>query len=219
MTGTPIQVRGSWDDSYDFTDSPQNDLSEYFSLLNFANPNYLGTKNDFRKNYENAIIRGRDSLASDTTKAESEKKLKELGSLVMRFIIRRTNDLLSKYRTLLVLSLSIHADVWLAVPVKYEQVVFCRLSDFQLSLYRLFIISPEIKALLRGTESQPLKAINILKKLCNHPDLLDLPDDLKGSENLLPVDYAGAGAKKGRGSDRNPAVKTGWSGKFLVLER
>ncbi len=70
----------------------QNDLSEYFALLSFANPNYLGSKNDFRKNFENAIIRGRDSLASDAIKAESEKKLKELGSLVMKFIIRRTND-------------------------------------------------------------------------------------------------------------------------------
>jgi DNA repair and recombination RAD54-like protein len=107
--------------------------------------------------------------------------------------------------------------------VKYEHVVFCRLSDFQLSLYRLFITSPEIKALLRGTESQPLKAINILKKLCNHPDLLDLPGDLKGSENLLPPDYAGTrgggGRGGGRGSDRNPAVRSEWGGKFIVLER
>lgn len=76
----------------------QNDLSEYFSLLNFANPNYLGSKGDFRKNFENAIIRGRDADASDEVKAGCEKKLKELASLVMPFIIRRTNDLLSKYR-------------------------------------------------------------------------------------------------------------------------
>jgi hypothetical protein len=75
----------------------QNDLSEYFSLLSFANPNFLGSKNDFRKNFENLIIRGRDSEASNEVKAESEKKLKELGGLVTKFIIRRTNDLLSKY--------------------------------------------------------------------------------------------------------------------------
>ena len=35
------------------------------------------------------------------------------------------------------------------VPVKYEHVVFCRLSEFQLSLYELFMISPEIHHLLR----------------------------------------------------------------------
>lgn len=43
----------------------QNDLSEYFSLLNFANPNYLGSNNDLKKNFENHIIRGRDASASD----------------------------------------------------------------------------------------------------------------------------------------------------------
>ncbi|KAF7440715.1 DNA-dependent ATPase protein rad54 [Pleurotus ostreatus] len=185
LTGTPIQ----------------NDLSEYFSLLNFANPNFLGSKNDFRKNFENAIIRGRDSMASDEFKAASEQKLKELGGLVTKFIIRRTNDLLSKY-----------------LPVKYEHVVFCGLSDFQLSLYRLFISSPEIKALLRGTDSQPLKAINILKKLCNHPELLNLPNDLHGSESLIPEGFGGAGASS-RDKGRNQTVRCDWGGKFLVLER
>ncbi|KAI0797951.1 DNA repair protein, SNF2 family [Abortiporus biennis] len=185
LSGTPIQ----------------NDLSEYFSLLNFANPNFLGSKNDFRKNFENAIIRGRDADASDAVKADSEKKLKELGGMVSKFIIRRTNDLLSKY-----------------LPVKYEQVVFCHLSDFQLELYRLFIKSPEIQALLRGTDSQPLKAINILKKLCNHPELLDLPNDLRGSDHLIPEGFSGAGATA-REKGRNITVHTEWSGKFLVLER
>ncbi|KAG8967062.1 DNA-dependent ATPase protein rad54 [Tulasnella sp. 419] len=192
LSGTPIQ----------------NDLSEYFSLLNFANPDFLGSKNDFRKNFENAIIRGRDADASDAVKAESERKLKELGGLVTKFIIRRTNDLLSKY-----------------LPVKYEHVVFCGLSELQLSLYRLFISSPEIKKLLRGTGSQPLKAIGILKKLCNHPELLDLPGDLQGCEHLIPEGFVGANAASGSGQfasrDRNAgkAVNCEWSGKFMVLER
>jgi DNA repair and recombination RAD54-like protein len=104
------------------------------------------------------------------------------------------------------------------VPVKYEQVVFCRLSDFQLSLYRHFITSPEIKALLRGQDSQPLKAINILKKLCNHPELLNLPDDLKGSESLIPEGFGGAGANA-RDKGRNQTVRCDWGGKFMVLDR
>ena len=82
MTGTPIQ----------------NDLSEYFALLNFANPDYLGSKMDFKKNFESKILRGRDADATDKDKLESDAKLKELGGLVSKFIIRRTNDLLSKYR-------------------------------------------------------------------------------------------------------------------------
>lgn len=131
-----------------------------------------------------------------------------------RLIIRRTNDLLSKY-----------------LPVKYEQVVFCKPSKFQLELYRLFIASPEIKALLRGKDSQPLKAINMLKKLCNHPELLDLPGDLKGCDNLIPEGYvgikgvqSGAGGRgsSSRGGGRGAAMGSAhceWSGKFAVLER
>ena len=79
--------------------SAQNNLSEYFSLLNFANPNFLGSKADFRRNFELAIIRGRDADANDKDREKCETKLKELGALVSKFIIRRTNDLLSKYRT------------------------------------------------------------------------------------------------------------------------
>lgn len=82
LTGTPIQ----------------NDLSEYFALLNFANPEYLGSKGDFKKNFELKILRGRDADATEKDKLESDAKLKELGGLVNKFIIRRTNDLLSKYR-------------------------------------------------------------------------------------------------------------------------
>ena len=121
------------------------------------------------------------------------------------------------------------------VPVKYEQVVFCGLSEFQLALYRLFITSPEIKSLLRGTNSQPLKAINILKKLCNHPELLDLPNDLQGSEHLIPEGFCGAGQQQQGGGGRTGGrsgrgggggsgggggqVRCDWSGKFVVLER
>jgi DNA repair and recombination RAD54-like protein len=97
-------------------------------------------------------------------------------------------------------------------------VVFCGLSDFQLSLYRLFISSPEIKALLRGAQSQPLKAINILKKLCNHPELLNLPDNLKGCEHLIPEGFTGAGATS-KQKGKNQTVRCDWGGKFLVLER
>jgi DNA repair and recombination protein RAD54 and RAD54-like protein len=181
LSGTPIQ----------------NDLTEYYALLDFANPGYLGTKGDFRKKFELPILRGRDAAGSDADKQKGEQANAELGSLVKKFIIRRTNDILSKY-----------------LPVKYEHVVFCNLAPFQMDLYNHFIQSPDIKSLLRGKGSQPLKAIGILKKLCNHPDLLDLEKDLPGSQQYWPDDYV---PKEARGRDRD--VKSWHSGKFAVLER
>ena len=181
LSGTPIQ----------------NDLSEYFSLLNFANPSLLGTRMEFRKQYELPILRGRDAAGTEADQAKGNERLAELLALVNKFIIRRTNDILSKY-----------------LPVKYEHVVFCNLAPFQLDLYNHFIQSPEIKSLLRGKGSQPLKAIGMLKKLCNHPDLLNLPDDLPGCENYFPDDYV---PKDARGRDRD--VKSWYSGKMQVLDR
>ena len=181
LSGTPIQ----------------NDLSEYFSLLNFANPNLLGNRGDFRKKFEIPILRGRDAAGTDTDRQKGDERLAELLTLVNRFIIRRTNDILSKY-----------------LPVKYEHVVFCNVAPFQLDLYNFFIKSPDIKALLRGKSSQPLKAITLLKKLCNHPNLLNLPRDLPGSEEYYPEDYV---TPEARGRDRD--IKPWYSGKMQVLDR
>ena len=181
LSGTPIQ----------------NDLSEYFSLLNFANPSLLGTRMEFRKQYELPILRGRDAAGTEADQKKGNERLAELLALVNKFIIRRTNDILSKY-----------------LPVKYEHVVFCNLAPFQLDLYQHFIQSPDIKSLLRGKGSQPLKAIGMLKKLCNHPDLLNLPDDLPGCEQYFPDDYV---PKDARGRDRD--IKSWYSGKMQVLDR
>ena len=181
LSGTPIQ----------------NDLSEYFALLNFANPNYLGSRSDFRKRFEIPILRGRDAAGSDADRLKGDERLAELLGLANKFIIRRSNDLLSKY-----------------LPIKYEHVVFCDLAPFQKQLYNHFIQSPEIQSLLRGKGSQPLKAIGLLKKLCNHPDLLDLPSDLPGSEAFFPDDFV---PKDARGRDRD--VKAWYSGKMGVLHR
>ncbi|KAM7197158.1 P-loop containing nucleoside triphosphate hydrolase protein [Naviculisporaceae sp. PSN 640] len=181
LSGTPIQ----------------NDLSEYFALISFANPDLLGTRLEFRKRFEIPILRGRDADASEADRKRGDECLAELLGIVNKFIIRRTNDILSKY-----------------LPVKYEHVVFCNLAPFQLELYNYFITSPDIQALLRGKGSQPLKAIGILKKLCNHPDLLDLANDLPGCEKTWPEDYV---PKDARGRDRD--IKPWYSGKMQVLDR
>ncbi|GAA5874121.1 hypothetical protein JCM8547_008379 [Rhodosporidiobolus lusitaniae] len=178
LTGTPIQ----------------NDLNEYYSLLNFCNPGYLGTKKEFHKQFELPILKGRDGLATDKEKERGEVAMKELLQKVNKFIIRRTNDLLSKY-----------------LPVKYEHVVFVGLSPFQLALYRFFMKTPTLQALLKGKESQPLKAITILRKLCNHPDLLDFNEDMPGAEECFPEGYDPR--------DRRRRLDPVLSGKMAVLER
>ncbi|KAI0217206.1 DNA-dependent ATPase protein rad54 [Massospora cicadina] len=191
LTGTPIQ----------------NDLSEYFALLNFANPNLLGTPSEFRRNYETPIMLGRDALATERERQVGDEKLQQLNTLVGPCIIRRTNDLLSKY-----------------LPTKYEHVVFCKLSPVQKRLYDFFLNSKAAKKLLAGTDTQPLQSITLLKKLSNHPSLLNLLEDLPGCDEILPelvLERAAAGCRAMRVSARDgggSSVHVEWSSKLTLLD-
>lgn len=71
--------------------------------------------------------------------------------------------------------------------------------------------SPAAKALLKGKDSQPLKAITLLRKLCNHPDLLNMAEDLPGCQETWPGGYDP--------TDRRRKLDTSFSGKMAVLDR
>ncbi|KAJ2684829.1 DNA-dependent ATPase protein rad54, partial [Coemansia spiralis] len=205
LSGTPIQ----------------NDLSEYFSLLNFTNPGLLGSTNEFRKQYELPILRGRDALATEKEQQAGDAKLSELNAVASKVIIRRTNDLLTKY-----------------LPVKYEHVVFCPLTDFQTDLYELFLKSKEARAALGDGGTCSLQTIINLGKLCNHPSLIDIRTAVHGYETVTPPEYfseslqaegARAGGRRGaamgrfamggssNGGDRPFHPK--WSSKMRLLDR
>ena len=55
-------------------------------------------------------------------------------------------------------------DVW--------QVLFCKLCKDQRDLYRAYLNSQEVDAIFAGNR-QALAGIDILRKICNHPDLLE----------------------------------------------
>ncbi|KAK4320055.1 hypothetical protein Pmani_009061 [Petrolisthes manimaculis] len=126
LSGTPIQ----------------NDLLEYFSLVHFVNAGILGEAGEFRRKYERPIVRGRDADATDNEHRIGKEKLEELIAVVSRCIIRRTNDILSKY-----------------LPVKREHVVCCPLTPIQ-------------RHGDGWLGNSALAAITSMKKLCNHPDLI-----------------------------------------------
>ena len=112
------------------------------------------------------------------------------------------------------------------MPVKYEHVVFCHMSDIQREMYCHFVDHPKTKEELRGKAAKPLVAINILKKLVNHPELLpigdnaikDKYDDKKEAEKEKEMCRVFENVVPDGWGDKR-AVHMEWSGKFLVLER
>ncbi|XP_065657534.1 DNA repair and recombination protein RAD54-like isoform X2 [Hydra vulgaris] len=142
LSGTPIQ----------------NDLLEYFSLVHFVNGGMLGTVSEFRRKFEAPILRGRDGAGSESDQKIGEEKLAELLSIVSKCIIRRTSAILSKY-----------------LPVKTEQIVMCKLTTLQSKLYKAFVNSKVARMQLQADaklNASSLAFINLIKKLCNHPELI-----------------------------------------------
>jgi hypothetical protein len=84
-------------------------------------------------------------------------------------------------------------DVNTELPGKTEQVLFARLSPLQRDAYARYLRSAEVAGVL-DRRTSALRAITVLRKLCNHPALLD-PDDwniagvgrLEGANSRLPT--------------------------------
>ncbi|KAM3722210.1 DNA repair and recombination protein RAD54-like [Dirofilaria immitis] len=162
----------------------QNDLLEYYSLINFVNPGLLGTASEFKRRFENIILRGRDADATDAQREKGDAALIEMSSVVSKCIIRRTSALLTKY-----------------LPVKYELIICCKLTELQERLYRQLISTFSINGKQKVTEGDKitgtaLSFITNLKKLCNHPQLIfdkcqKKEEGFEDCLKLFPKDFGG----------------------------
>ncbi|CAM6070408.1 unnamed protein product [Sphagnum tenellum] len=141
LTGTPVQ----------------NDLNEFYAMVDFANPSLLGPLAAFKRLYADPIQRSRDRDASEEEQEVGHARSLELQTRTRFCILRRTADINKKY-----------------LPTKSEFVVFCRLQPLQISLYEMFVKSTMVDALFSSsnTSATILSAIGILRKLCNHPRLV-----------------------------------------------
>ncbi|KAJ5675676.1 DNA repair protein rhp26 [Penicillium macrosclerotiorum] len=58
------------------------------------------------------------------------------------------------------------------LPQKSEQVIFCKLTQEQRKIYKRFLASNDMISIMKGKRNS-LFGIDILRKVCNHPDLVD----------------------------------------------
>ncbi|THG14151.1 hypothetical protein TEA_020571 [Camellia sinensis var. sinensis] len=75
----------------------QNDLEEFYAMVNFTNPGILGDAAYFRRYFETPIICGREPSATEEEKRLCAERSAELSAKVNQFILRRTNALLSNH--------------------------------------------------------------------------------------------------------------------------
>lgn len=134
----------------------QNDLREFYSLINFVNPGILGEYASYKRRFETPIIQSQQPNASKMIRELGQSRSEELSEITKLFVLRRTQEVNNKYLT-----------------KKQEYVVFCRPSELQQELLRETLKYYETNVSNRGMDSiTALHVITILKKICNHPSLI-----------------------------------------------
>jgi DNA excision repair protein ERCC-6 len=133
----------------------QNNLTELWSLFDFIYPMRLGTLVAFRNQFEVPIKLGGYANATNLQIMTAQKCAETLKDAISPYLLQR-----------------LKVDVAADLPKKSEQVLFCKLSKPQREAYELFLKSDDMTSILNRTR-QSLYGIDILRKICNHPDLLD----------------------------------------------
>ncbi|KAI0971780.1 SNF2 family N-terminal domain-containing protein [Xylaria arbuscula] len=133
----------------------QNNLVELWSLFDFIYPMRLGTLVDFRKQIEIPIKIGGYANASHLQIMTAEKTAEALKENISPYLLQR-----------------LKVDVAADLPKKREQVLFCKLTKLQYENYQVFLESKEMGDVLKG-KTQSFFGIDRLRKICNHPDLID----------------------------------------------
>jgi len=104
LTGTPIQ----------------NELAEFYALIDFVNPGILGTYSMFKREFEDKIVESQQPECHPQIISLGKQKASELNEVTEKFILRRTQDVNNKY-----------------LPSKYESVVFCAMASIQVKTFKI----------------------------------------------------------------------------------
>ncbi|KAI9031606.1 P-loop containing nucleoside triphosphate hydrolase protein [Phycomyces nitens] len=123
----------------------QNNLAEYYHILDFASPGLFGTPVHFRQRYQKVI----ESVYADSPPSQvymAKHALYHLHLLSSNCIHRKDASILK-----------------IELPSKVEYIINCNLLEVQFSLYENML-----KELLKSS-SNPLVGLILLRAICNHP--------------------------------------------------
>ncbi|GMI08221.1 hypothetical protein TrLO_g380 [Triparma laevis f. longispina] len=134
----------------------QNNLRELWSLFDFVHPGRLGTLPAFEVEFADPIKVGGFTNASPMQVQLAYRCAMVLKDLIGPYLLRRQKKDIKEVTRM---------------PGKTEQVLFCRLSARQRHMYSAYLRSSEVSDVVTG-RTRCFRAIGILRKLCNHPDLV-----------------------------------------------
>lgn len=185
LTGTPLQ----------------NKLTDLWALMDFAQPSLLGNHPTFERCFSDPISRGSKRNATRYEVELKQMLAKELKRLTAPFFLRRVKSEVLQGAPSFPPDAnpsSARSDTLIAeLPSKTDVVLWLNLTPAQLELYDLCLKSDVVRRAAGGGGSkagmEALRAIAMLKSLCNHPMLL-LPKDEYADWDRRVVKAGGSGA-------------------------
>lgn len=134
----------------------QNNLDEFHAMADVANPGILGPLETFREQLAGPILASLEPNASTAAVRFGKKCQENLAAISRSFVLRRENRLNACH-----------------LPPKLELVVCCRMPVAQAQAYERALGDKQLQHALAGKQVDVLKYIDRLKKLCDHPDLVE----------------------------------------------
>uniref|UniRef100_A0A1I8PAA2 Transcriptional regulator ATRX n=1 Tax=Stomoxys calcitrans TaxID=35570 RepID=A0A1I8PAA2_STOCA len=139
LTGTPIQ----------------NNLKEYYSMVNFIKPLFLGTEKEFANLYANPIKNGQHKDSGKTDIKIMKQRSFVLHKKLSKFVQRKEAELLKTF-----------------LPQKFEYVLFIPMTEVQNNLYQHIL-----SAITNRDENYRGKGLitdyTCLRKIWTHPKVLE----------------------------------------------
>ena len=144
----------------------QNNVMELWALFNFLMPGFLGSENDFEIKYHKKMAQNikKLNLQEDVQENIFQTSLQEIRKRIKPFILRR-----------------LKSEVLRELPEKIISDYNCEMPKVQRELYEKYNIMYNNNKL--NTENSPLSVIDKLRKICDHPYLIENIDKKIKSSN------------------------------------
>ncbi|TGZ57279.1 hypothetical protein CRM22_009945 [Opisthorchis felineus] len=133
----------------------QNNLMEYWCMVDFVRPSYLGTKQEFTNMFQRPIENGQCIDSTPEDRKVMQGRAHVLHDLLSGFVQRRSHVVLKA-----------------SLPPKTEIVLLIKLSPLQRTLYAAFMKSLNSSGPLGWAQVNTLKTYAMCCKIWNHPDIL-----------------------------------------------
>ena len=157
----------------------QNNVMELWALFNFLMPNFLGSSNDFEIKYHKKMAQNikKLNLQEDVQENIFQTSLQEIRKRIKPFILRR-----------------LKSEVLQELPEKIISDYNCEMQPEQRQIYEKYNVMYNNNKL--NTEKSALSVIDKLRKICNHPYLLENKEYKLNTKNEKDIMIEASGKLK-----------------------